>query len=77
MNNKQYLTARVMYYEDKISTDFHGKKNTQNGSNYFCVTVILIDFVYNVHKDYYPQVYLEECKYIKVLKRKKIFKKFK
>ena len=56
MNNKQYLTARVKYYQDKISTDFHGKKNTQNGSNYFCVTVILIDFVYNVHKDYYRQV---------------------
>ena len=34
-----------------------------------CVSVILIDSVYKKDKNYYPQVFLEECKY--VVKEKK------
>ena len=52
------------------------KKNTQNGSLYFFVLVILIDFLYNVDKDYYSHVPLEVCKYMKGLERKKTFEKF-
>ena len=76
LNKKQYLTARVTIMKIKSVQTFMFKKSTQNGSLYFCVSVILIDFLYNVDKDYYSHVYLEVCKYIKVLERKKTFEKF-
>ena len=39
-------------------------------SNYICLVVVLIDFVLKKDEKYYPQVFLEECKYI--VKEKKI-----
>ena len=30
----------------------------------FCLSVILIDSVYKKDKNYYRQVFLEECKYV-------------
>ena len=35
-----------------------------------CLSVILINYVFNTGKNYYPQVFLEEYKYI--VKEKKI-----
>ena len=37
-----------------------------------CLSVILISFVFRTGKNYHPQVFLEECKY--VVKEKKISK---
>ena len=39
---------------------------------FICLSVILIDSVFRTGKNYYPQVFLEECKY--VVKEKKITK---
>ena len=36
----------------------------------YCLSVILIDFVFRTGKNYYPQVFLEEYKY--VVREKKI-----
>ena len=38
--------------------------------NVFSLSVIFIDSVYRTGKNYYPQVFLEECKYF--LKEKKM-----
>ena len=47
------------------------KKSTQSqGSQFICLSVILIGFVFRTGKNYYPQVFLEERKY--VVKEKKI-----
>ena len=29
-----------------------------------CLLVILLDFVFEIDKNFYPQVFLEECKYV-------------
>ena len=34
------------------------------GSQYICLSVILIDSVFGAGKNYYPQVFLKECKYV-------------
>ena len=39
-------------------------------SKYICLSVILIDSVFRTGKNYYPHVFLEECKY--VVKQEKI-----
>ena len=42
------------------------------GSHCICVSVILIDTVFKMGKNCYPQAFLEECRYI--IKDKKIRK---
>ena len=36
----------------------------KRSSIYICLSVILIDSVFRAGKNYYPQVFLEECKYV-------------
>ena len=38
-------------------------------NNYICIPVIDIDLVLKIHKNVYPQAYIEQCKY-KLRKRK-------
>ena len=42
------------------------------GSNYLCLVAISIDFVFKKEENYYPQVFLKECKYID--KEKKVIR---
>ena len=37
---------------------------SKEGFQYICLSVILIHSVFRTDKNYYPQVLLEECKYI-------------
>ena len=48
----------------KINTDFYNDKMPKEGSHCICLSVKLIDSVFRVGKNYYPQVFLEECKYV-------------
>ena len=68
--NEKYLKAKVKSYNEKINTNFHEKKITNKGSHVICLSVGLIDSIFRVGKNYYPQVFLEDCKY--VVKKKKI-----
>lgn len=36
----------------------------KEGTHCICFSVILIDSVFKINKNYYSQVFLEECKYI-------------
>ena len=45
------------------------EKSTQifmiiEGSQYICLSVILIDSIFRTSKSYYPQVFLKECKHV-------------
>ena len=53
----------------QIFTNFHNNKIPKEGSQFIRLSVILIDSVFRTCKTYYPQVLLEECKY--VVKEKK------
>ena len=35
----------------------------KEGSHFICLPVVSTDAVFEMGKDYYPQVFLEECKY--------------
>ena len=56
---EKYLKTKTKSDVGKINTDFYGKEMLK-GSHYIFLTSILIDSVFR----YYPQVFLEECKYI-------------
>ena len=36
----------------------------KEGSHHICLSIILIDSVFKMNKNYYPQMFLKECKYI-------------
>ena len=44
----------------------------KEGSKCICLSVILVDSVYKKDKNYYPQVFLEECKYVVKEKKKSL-----
>ena len=68
--NEKYLKAKIKFYNGKINTNFHDNRMPRDGSQFICLSVILINSVFRADKNYYPQVFLEECKY--VVKKKKI-----
>ena len=67
--NEKYIKTKIKYYNGKINTNFHNNKIPKEGSQCICPSVILIDSVYKKDKNYYSQVFLQECK--DVVKEKK------
>ena len=47
----------------KINSNFQNDKIPKEGSQFICLSVILIDSVFRTGNNYYPQVFSEECKY--------------
>ena len=62
--NEKYVKAKIKSYNGKISTSFYKNKIPKEGSQFICLSVILIDSVFRTGKSYYLQMFLEECKYI-------------
>ena len=52
-------------YDNKVNTNFEGKETPKGDSSYKCLSFIMLDSVVKVGKKYCPQVFLEECKYVK------------
>ena len=46
-----------------IKTNFLGNGLSKENTYYTCIACITLDSVLKMNKKYYPQVYLEECKY--------------
>ena len=53
-------------YDNKVNINFQGKETPKGDSSYKCLSLIMLDSVVKVGKKYYPQAFLEECKYIKI-----------
>ena len=66
---EKYIKAKIKSCNGKINTKFHDNKIPKEGSQCICLSVILIDSVFRTSKNYYPQVFLEQCKYIVKVKK--------
>ena len=54
-----------------MNTNFQGKKVPKENASYKCLSLIMLDVVIRISKNYYPQTPLEERKYeIKKIKWK-------
>ena len=51
-------------YEDRMNTNFQGKKVPKENTSYKFISLIKLDSVIRVNKKYYPQTLLEDCKYV-------------
>ena len=59
----KYLKTKVKEYDGAIKTNFLGDSIPKENMHYTCIACITIDFVVKMDEKYFPQVYLEECKY--------------
>ena len=62
-NDDKYVKTKIKLYEIKVNTNFQGNRVPTENASYKCVSLIMLDSVIRVNKNYYPQTFLEECKY--------------
>ena len=60
----KYIKTKIKTYAGNIITNFHNKKMPKEKAPCKCLSIIMIDSVIKANKKYYPQTFLEECKYI-------------
>ena len=58
-----YVNGKLKTWKECIKTNFHGQDVPYN-MHCNATAVLKIDSVYKQGKNYHPQVYVEECKYI-------------
>ena len=62
-DNDKYIKTKIKLYGDKVNTNFQVKKIPKQNASYKCLSLIMLDFVIRANKKYYPEIFLEECKY--------------
>ena len=67
---KTKIKTKIKIYNNITNTNFQGNKIREDNKYCTCLSVILLDSVVKIDNDYYPQIFLEECKY--AVKKKKI-----
>ena len=70
MYNDKYIKTKIKIYSDRVYTNFERNKIPNDNKYCTCLSVILLDSIFvNSDKEYYPQTFLEECKYGKKKKK--------
>ena len=63
------IKTRIKTYKDSITPNFYNKKGLKKMPEgkipHKCLSIIILDSVIYAYEKYYPQVFLEECKYVK------------
>ena len=59
----EYIKTKVRLFNGEIHATFWGDKIPNEDTNYTIIAVIIIASIMKMVKKYFPQVYLEECKY--------------
>ena len=54
----------IKVYADNMITNFHSKKMPNEKGPCKCLSIIMLDSVIKANEKYYPQTFLEDCKYV-------------
>ena len=64
--NDKYIKTKTKICNDRVYTNFQINKIPKDNEYCACLFVILLDSIFvNSNKEYYHQIFLEECKYAK------------
>ena len=63
-DDDKYIKTKTKIYADNMITNFHNEKMPKERSPCKCLSMIMLDSVIKANKKYYPQTFLEECKYV-------------
>ena len=55
----------MQQYKDSIITNLYNKKIPEERVQHKCLSIIILESVLYAYEKYYPQTFLEECKYAK------------
>ena len=65
----KYIKTKIKTYKDNITTNFYNKieskKVLEEKILHECLSIIILDSVLYAYEKYYPQIFIEECKYVK------------
>ena len=68
-DDDKYIKIKIKTYKDGITTNFYNKirskKVPEEKIPHECLSMIILDSVLYAYEKYYPQTFLEECKYVK------------
>lgn len=70
----KYVKTKVRSFNGVVHTNFRSEKIPKESTIYICLTIITVESVLKMDKKYYPQVYLEQCKYAAKEKKMTSFK---
>ena len=60
----KYMKTKIKTYADIKVTNFHKKKMPKEKVPCKCLSILMLDSVIESDEKYYPQTFLEECKYV-------------
>ena len=63
-NDEKYIKTKKKIFAGSVITNFYNKKIPKEKEPYKCLSLIMLDSVIKTDNKYYPQTFLEECKYI-------------
>ena len=65
----KYINTKIKTYKDSIITNIYDEKGfkeiTEENVLHKCLSITILDSVLYAYEKYYPQIFLEECKYAK------------
>ena len=68
-DDDKYIKTKIKTYKDSITTNFYSKNGSkkipEEKAPHKCLSIIILDSIICAYEKYYPQVFLEECKYAK------------
>ena len=74
-DDDKYIKTKIKTYKDSITTNFYNKNGSKKIPEekvpHKCLSIIILDSVIYAYEKYYPQTFLEECKYVKTNVRTK------
>ena len=67
--DNKYIKTRIKTYKYSITTKFYNKNGSKKIPEekvpHKCLSIIILDSVFYAYENYYPQTFLEECKYLR------------
>ena len=63
-DDDKYIKTKIKIYAGSVITNFHNRKMPKEKAPCMCLSIMMIDSVVKANKNYYPQTFLEECKYV-------------
>ena len=68
-DDDKHIKTKIKTYKDSITTSFYNKKGSKKIPEekvpQKCLSIIILDSIIYAYEKYYPQIFLEECKYAK------------
>ena len=68
-DDDKYIKTKIKTYKNSITTNFYNKNGSEKIPEekvpHKCLSIIILDSVIYAYEKYHPQIFLEECKYMK------------